>query len=162
TAGFNKDGSQVVIGFTDDVAAVWDAKKNGPERGVLRGHKGAVHAAAFSPDGRSIVTGGPGGPLRLWDLVTGKKRLLLEGHEGRVQIARFSQDGKRVLTAANDGTARVWDAVTGQEMVALRGHSSTIASAEFSRDGRYALTCDNTTARIWDTAPARMPGRVIP
>jgi WD40 repeat protein len=162
TAGFNKDGSQVVIGFTDDVAAVWDARKSGLERVVLRGHKRAVHAAAFSPDGRSIVTGGQDGTVRLWDSATGKQRLLLKGHEGPVQIARFSRDGKRVLTAANDGTARVWDTVTGQEMVVLRGHSSSIPSAEFSRDGRYVLTCDNTTARIWDTAPARMPGRVIP
>jgi WD40 repeat protein len=45
---------------------VWDCDA-GKCVAVLRGHRDAVLAVAFSPDDRLIATGGPGGALRLWD-----------------------------------------------------------------------------------------------
>src|SRR5262249_13976841 len=39
----------------------------GQERAVLGGHKGAIQAVAFAPDGKRLVTGGSDGTLRVWD-----------------------------------------------------------------------------------------------
>jgi len=37
----------------------------------LRGHMMAVHAVAFSRDGRRVITGGgPGEAVKIWDMAT--------------------------------------------------------------------------------------------
>ncbi|MGH7286803.1 MAG: WD40 repeat domain-containing protein, partial [Myxococcota bacterium] len=49
----------------DETARVWAADGSG-EPVVLRGHQDQVQSAAFSPDGRRIVTASPDGTARVW------------------------------------------------------------------------------------------------
>ena len=68
-------------------------------------------SAAFSPDGKRIVTASDDKTARLWDADTGKPiGEPLKGHDGMVRSAAFSPDGKRIVTASEDKTARLWDA----------------------------------------------------
>ena len=43
---------------------------------ALEGHTSLVRSAAFSPDGKTLVTGGADRSIRLWDPATGKSRAL--------------------------------------------------------------------------------------
>ncbi len=60
-------------------------------------HGGAVLTAAYSPDGRIILTGGDDGSIRFWDACTGEptgQPLLVPGW---VRAAAFSPDGHALL-----------------------------------------------------------------
>jgi WD40 repeat protein len=70
---------------------------------------GPIHFAAFSPDGRQIVTASDDHTARIWDTATGTETQVLRGHESRVLSAAFSPDGTRVVTVALDETVRIWD-----------------------------------------------------
>ncbi|MFZ1681760.1 MAG: hypothetical protein WAT70_12150, partial [Rhizobiaceae bacterium] len=74
------------------------------------GHDGSVTAAAFSPDGRTVLTGSWDNTARLWEAATGKELRRFEGHENWVTAAAFSPDGRTVLTGSWDNTARLWEA----------------------------------------------------
>ncbi|WP_437570130.1 nSTAND1 domain-containing NTPase [Sorangium sp. So ce542] len=67
---------------------------------LLRGHTHHIHDAAFSPDGRRIVTASWDGTARVWNADGSGEPIVLRGHEGMVMSARFSPDGRRVVTVS--------------------------------------------------------------
>ena len=71
-------------------------------------HEGVVHAVAFSPDGRVVLTGCNDKTAPLRELATGKPVGPPLAHEGAVQAVAFSPDGRVVVTGSNDKTARLW------------------------------------------------------
>src|SRR5581483_4105205 len=64
-------------------------------------HRGLVKAMAFSPDGKTVVTGCPDKSARLWEVETGKPLGLPWQHRGPVYAVAFSPDGKAVLTGSD-------------------------------------------------------------
>ena len=72
----------------------------------LEGTPTGLNAAAFSPDGVLVLTGGQDGTVRLWEMATGKEIRRYEGHTRRVVAVAFSPDGHWVLHGSSDETAR--------------------------------------------------------
>ena len=108
------DGKRIVTASEDKTARQWDAETGKPIGEPLTGHADVVWSAAFSPDGKRIVTASAD-TARLWDAETGKPiGEPLTGHADVVWSAAFSPDGKRIVTASADRTARLWDAETGK------------------------------------------------
>jgi hypothetical protein len=142
---------------------------------ILSGHEDAARSAAFSPDGRRIVTASFDKTARIWDAATGREIAVLRGHGDGVFSAAFSPDGTRIVTASWDRTARIWDAATSQEIAILRSPHGRMVSATFSPDGTRIVTASvgpDKTARIWDAAtgkeiavlrgrPAQVRGRAL-
>ena len=85
-----------------------------------------VRTAAFSPDGRRIVTASADQTARIWDADTAKQLDVLSGHGDGVWSAAFSPDGRRIVTASFDQTARIWDADTAKQLAVLSGHGDDV------------------------------------
>jgi len=95
-----------VTASLDHDVRTWDAATGRPLQ-FVRAHFGRVADADFSPDGRWIVTAGPG-KAGLIDAETGQLVMFLQGHTGPLTSASFAADGKRILTSGEDGTVRTW------------------------------------------------------
>ena len=123
-------------------------------------HGDSVSAVAFSPDGKTIVSGSFDKTARLWDVASGKPigRPML--HQDWVRSAVFSPDGRLLATGSNDKTARLWVAATGQEVGRTLEHPSCVFSVAFSPDGKtLATACQDGAARLWGTTSGRLVGQ---
>jgi WD40 repeat protein len=107
---------------------------------------GSLADAAFSPEGRFVVTAGGGGEARIFRSDTGELVRTLR-HGAPLTAAWFSPDGKKVVTAGGD-IVRLWAAETGRALHTLK--HSAVTSATFSPQGSVlATTSDDGSARLW-------------
>jgi RNA polymerase sigma factor (sigma-70 family) len=140
---------------------LWDPM-TGREVAVLEGPTNTVSSLAFTPDGKTLASGGFDRAVRLWDVRTG--RVLSESrlHSGVVRSVAFSPDGRTLASGSFDGTVKLLDAATGKELAALQGPGGGILSVAFSPDGRLLAAGGGEPgkpgrARLWEVrrAPAR-------
>lgn len=132
--------------------------KGQPPRLMLPvGHLSGVSGAAFSPDGKYIVTASHDFTAKVWSVAGGQLLLDLDGHLSDVNSAVFSPDGKKILTASNDRTARVWNALTGELIFTLAGHRTPVLNAVYSPDGKSIVTIsEEATAKIWNALTGKL------
>lgn len=118
------------------------------------GHADWVSSVAFSPDGKTLVSGSHDGTLILWDVATGKQILSIEEHRlhGRpfeVVSVAFSPDGKRVASASSDQTVRVWDASTGAPVWKF-SNVKIAHDVIFSPDSSRLAVANCETVLVWN------------
>ncbi len=116
-------------------------------------------AVAFSPDGRSALTGNDDRTVRLLDVDTGQLKGPPLKHDGPVWSVAFGPDGQSALTGSDDRTARLWDLASGQPKGSPLKHDGPVYTVTLSPDGRSALTGSyDKTARLRDLASGQPKG----
>jgi WD40 repeat protein len=130
-ASFVPGGGSVVSAGEDGVLRRWAP----PDDAVILAP--GVSGARVSPDGRSVVSGGLDGGVRVLDLRSGTARDLA-GH-GDASVARFSSDGRRVVSASIDGSVRISDPARGGSTEVPAGSWQKFAIAYDARRDRIAL-----------------------
>jgi hypothetical protein len=150
------DGSQLVVARFG-VAVLMDAATRQPAR-EFAGHSGKVNSAAFSPDGKLLLTSSGVAGLRgqavIWDAATGDKvREFGEGSRDIFYDAEFSPDGALVATAGYDRAVTIWDAATGERLRHLEVHNGAVFDLAFSPDGNVLASASaDGTIKLWSVA----------
>jgi WD40 repeat protein len=115
---------------------------------TLQGHTGRINSVAFSPDGKTMVTGSDDLRVRIWDIATFTH---VEVPVGRIRVGLVSpKDNILALLEQSGKTVHLWDAANRTETAPFT-HASTVACGAFSPDGKLlAIGCDDGTVWIWD------------
>jgi WD40 repeat protein len=119
----------------------------------------SVRVVAYSPDGRTAMTGGEEGTAQLWDVGSGRPKGPPFKHDGGINAVAYSPDGRTALIARFDGTARLWDLDSAQAKGPPLEHGGVVGAMAISPDGRTALTGSfDGTAQLWDLDSAQAKG----
>ena len=121
-----------------------------------------VCGVAVSADGRTAVSGGFDGAVRVWDLAGSAAPQVLTGHDGTVNAVAVSADGRTAVSGGFDGTVRVWDLAGTAAPQVLTGHTNSVKAVAVSADGRTAVSGDfGGRLRVWDLAGTAEPQVLI-
>ena len=127
---------------------------------VLKAHEKGARFAVYSPDGRTLATGGTDQSVRLWDVATGKEKGVLGRHESAVLCGAFSPDGKRLVTGSNNHGTKLWNLDTGAEAAGLDTGRQFTWSVAFALDGKtFATASREKSIKLWDTATGTLAER---
>jgi WD40 repeat protein len=157
------DGTHVVIGqkyWSDQpntaAAAVWDIVRR--EEVAKLQHDGSLTSAAYSSDGRQIVTASADQTARVWDAATGNPiglplridRTAEQGDLGGIRSANFSRDGSQIIGCAGTDI-HLWQTPrTTPEFVLFNSPERAVKCA-ISNDGSLLVTIGSgNTAHVWD------------
>jgi WD40 repeat protein len=168
---FDRTGRKLLTGGRDKVVHVWNVKPRWQTKPLSHEHR--VRSAAFSPDGRMVLTGAGDtdeGEALLWDAQTGaslgpplEERANLR-QEVVGQVA-FSPDGHTCATASGENSVRLWDVTNPTDprpRLLPAKHQTRVVALAFSPDGRLLLTgSTDKTARLWDVATAQPAGEPL-
>ncbi|MFZ0062544.1 MAG: caspase family protein, partial [Pyrinomonadaceae bacterium] len=93
-------------------AILWDVA-TGLELYRLKGHKGFFLAAAFSHNGRFVVTGSSEGSVNVWEVATGREIERFDDFKDdsvkSVTLVAFSGDDRQIIVGAGSRGAGVYD-----------------------------------------------------
>jgi WD40 repeat protein len=81
---------------------------NSPKVDVSPFDEHDIVCATFSPDGKTLITGGVDRAICFWDVETGKRFYTHEGHSDSVALVWISADSKHMIAVSADGIIRVW------------------------------------------------------
>lgn len=103
---------------------------------TLTGHRGFVYSVGFSPDGRSIVSGGADGTIRVWDAAAGVERFKCQLSSRPVVTAVFAARGSLIVTGSWDGSIGIFAAADGSRLADLPRSVSVLNAMAVSPDGK--------------------------
>ncbi|CAE6514302.1 unnamed protein product [Rhizoctonia solani] len=159
SVGVPADSTRIFSVFADRMIHVWSKQTGELEYTIgpieTDGQEDPTYRelwpAAFSFDGRRIVSGSKSGRIYMQD--GSKPCASLAGHNDQVESIAFSPNGQFFASGSEDGTLIVWDASTGERLFEpLRAHSWAILSIVFSPDGsQIASGSRDLTIRLWSS-----------
>jgi WD40 repeat protein len=123
---------------------------------VVSDGSGPAREAAFSPDGRWLVTTNAAGAVVLRSFPALKPALRLT-HAGGATAAMFAPDGRWLATAGYDGAIDLWDPATGRLLRRLTGAVGTVWTIAVSPDGKtLAAAGEDKLIRLWNVPEGRL------
>jgi RNA polymerase sigma factor (sigma-70 family) len=144
---FSPDGRTVAAGLStfdeatkreEEAIILWDVGAPTEHRRRFGGNWLELTGLAFSPDGKSLVSGSNDtesriigekpekGSTRLWDLATGRERFRSSVGGCHVSSVAISPDGRLLAAARTDLTIRLYDPATGQERTLRLGPADAL------------------------------------
>ena len=95
-------------------------------------------AAAFSPDGATLVTGGGRGEIRVFATATGALQQKFQGHRTELHAVALRSGSPILASASAEADLRVWDVVTGRTLASSDSDLAFLALTFSPRDGSLA------------------------
>lgn len=126
-------GPQVAAACDTGVVVVWDSAKGEILHKLQHGDRS--RAAAFSPDGKTLATGGGDGSLKIWDVEKGAPKEGFKCPDLDARTLLYSRDGKTLVAGTAEGELKFIEASTGKVRNTVPIGDSPMVSAALSPDG---------------------------
>lgn len=151
---FSPDETVIALGKDDGSLVFWDVATRKPIA-TISAHSSWLRSIAFSPDGKTVVTGADADrELNVWDVATKRKLRSFEATQANVFSMRFSADGTKLAVGTGNGTTELFDFKLGKSIRSAVNDSSqlVVRSVAFDRQGSFLASVSLKTVTLHDLA----------
>lgn len=144
---FSPDSTLLVAAVRDKSVRVYDVSQR-TELFRITDNPRFVQTLSFSPDGKTLVTGG--NPIKFFDMASRTVRANIPEWAIRVAV---SPDGNKLATVGENHTISLFDFKTLALKYRVRGHTDEIFGMAYSPDSRTLATSGwDGVVKLWHVA----------
>jgi WD40 repeat protein len=110
----SRDGKTVAIGTDGSAVRLWSVLTGKELFPQYEGHDSWFNCLAFSPDGKTLVSGEFNHQICVWDTASWKLNRVFKGPALSLS---FSPDSKRLASVPGNNTVHIWEMDTGKDVV---------------------------------------------
>ncbi|XP_034936102.1 cilia- and flagella-associated protein 52 [Chelonus insularis] len=150
---FSYDGKLIISAWNDGIIRAFK-----PQSGILyfvieNAHIKAVSAIGLTKNGKTLVSGGCDGQVRVWKISKNFQDLktIMKEHRGPITALHITYNDENVVSSSTDGTCIIWDLLNCSRKQVIMGNTMYM-STKFHPNGLQLLTC-GTDRKIayWET-----------
>ena len=161
---FESRGSAVTTGVTTGTTSPLRPQAQAPVRVTpmadIEAHRGSISGAAYTDDGRRIVTTGADGTMKVWDATYRNLVRTIELDDGPATSLALS--GARALTGHANGKVVLWDIERAEKIVAVQRNEANIWAVAFTGDpDHFAAASHDWKITLWDARQTAAPLQVL-
>lgn len=146
------DETHVAVGGKDNniylYAISGDKLTDGP---VLKGHRGAISALTYSPDGQHLGSADLNRDIIVWDL--NKHEIKIQGwvfHNARVNSLAWSPDSRHLVSGSLDNSLYIWDVVETSKRIAIKeAHNGGVNTCLWIDNNTVASAGQDCCVKTW-------------
>jgi len=164
-----RDGTMIAAGgLSDGRIGLWNAATL-QLVATLEGHTAPVKSVAFSPDGKTLLSGGDDKLLIFWDVAGRRPAAKLTDHPGTITSVAVNKDGRIAASGDDKNNVILWDVSSRLKIGVIKSSNTrTITHLMFARDydlitvGRRATEPENDEiTEFWDVRTLQRRGNPI-
>lgn len=157
---YNRSGTQIATGSSDQLIKLWDAKTQQEIR-TLPGHTGQVLCLAVLPDDTTLISGSSDNSLRLWDIPRADPLHAFSGHTGAIHRTITSPNGRQAISVGADKLVYAWDLAQRKLLAKWEGHTAAVTRAAYRADNNLVATGDaNGNIILWNVVTGQPQARL--
>ncbi|MCC7510117.1 MAG: hypothetical protein IT464_12220 [Planctomycetes bacterium] len=152
---FSHDGRELLYGSASGAIRIVDMESCTIRTPLTGGPTSSlVRCAAYSPDGRWIVTGHLDGQVRVWSNATGRLHAAIHCHRSEVTSVAVGGDPRFAFTTSRDGFRRMLDLERGEEVAFWSFYKLQLFSIAVSPDAGI-IACGGDHGALFVDFPGR-------
>ncbi|UPL48186.1 WD40 repeat domain-containing protein [Hymenobacter sublimis] len=152
----HEERGELAVGGSDWLVRVLDVDSL-QSKHVIKGATNSVFTAAYSPDGRYLLTAGRDAHLRIWDVAAGyQEHRSIVAHMFTINHLAFSPDEAVLATCSMDKSIKLWDARTWELLRVVdrarhAGHGTSVNKLFWpGRQNRLVSCSDDRSLAVWE------------